>query len=189
MHAAGGAQPPDEALRGDEVQCGREVVRRDTDVEQPRDGGRCVVRVQRRQHEVAGLRGLDRDVGRLRIANLADHDDVRILPQERTQCGREREPGLFGDTDLADAVELDFGGILDRADVVRVAIEHLQRAVERQRLAAAGRTRDEYEAMRRAYRGLHRGCLLRVEAEAGEREVRWHGFQPPQHQLFTEQRR
>ena len=91
--------------------------------------------------------------------------------------------GLFGDADLADAVELDLGGILDRADVVRVAIEHLQRAIERQRLAAAGRTRDEYEAMRGAYRGLHRGSLLRVEAEAGECEVGRHGFEPPQHQL------
>src|SRR5918994_3025491 len=41
-----------------------------------RDRRRRVVRVQRRQHEVAGERRLDRDLGRLAVADLADHDHV-----------------------------------------------------------------------------------------------------------------
>ncbi|MDR8938901.1 hypothetical protein FEP65_05820 [Burkholderia multivorans] len=113
---------------------------------------------------MAGLRGLDGDVGRFGIADLADHDDVRILPQQRAQRGREREAGFFRDADLVDAVELDFGRIFDRADVVGIAIEHLQRAVQRQRLAAAGRARDEHEAVRCADRRFHRARLLRIEA-------------------------
>lgn len=43
--------------------------------------------------------------------------------------------------------------------------------------------------MRCAYRGFHRGRLLRVEAEPGEREVGRQGFEAPQHEFFTEQRR
>jgi hypothetical protein len=57
-------------------------------------------------------------------------------PVAAARCGGEGEAGLFRDADLVDAVELDLGRILDRADVVRVPIEHLQRAIERQRLAA-----------------------------------------------------
>jgi hypothetical protein len=43
-----------------------------------------VVRVQRREHEVTRLRRLDRDLGGLEVANFADHDDVRVLAQERS---------------------------------------------------------------------------------------------------------
>ena len=41
--------------------------------------------VQRAEHEVAGLRGLDRDRHRLEIAQLADQDDVGILAQRGAQ--------------------------------------------------------------------------------------------------------
>ena len=61
----------------------RDVERRDAHVQQARQRRRRVVGVQRRQHHVAGLRGLDRDVGGLEVADFADHDDVRILAQER----------------------------------------------------------------------------------------------------------
>jgi hypothetical protein len=49
---------------------------------------RCVVRVQRREHEVAGQRRLHGDLRRLEIAYLADHDDVGILAQDRAQRAR-----------------------------------------------------------------------------------------------------
>ena len=35
-----------------------------------------------------GERGLDRDLGGLEVADLADHDDVRVLPQEGAQAHR-----------------------------------------------------------------------------------------------------
>jgi hypothetical protein len=37
------------------------------------------------KHDVAGERGLGRDLGRLEIADLADEDDVGILAQQRAQ--------------------------------------------------------------------------------------------------------
>ena len=35
---------------------------------------------------------LDRDLGRLVVADLADQDDVRVGPQDRTKRGGERQP-------------------------------------------------------------------------------------------------
>jgi hypothetical protein len=62
-----------------------------------------VVRVQRREHEVAGEGGLDRDLGRLAVADLADHHHVRVGAQDRPQRGREREPGARVDLHLVDS--------------------------------------------------------------------------------------
>ena len=53
-----------------------------------RAGG--VAGVQRREHEVAGERGLDRDVGGLAVADLADHDHVGVGAQHRAQARRRR---------------------------------------------------------------------------------------------------
>jgi hypothetical protein len=50
-----------------------------------------VVGVERREHQVAGERGLDADLGGLEVADLADHDDVGVLAQERAQRRGERE--------------------------------------------------------------------------------------------------
>ena len=51
-----------------------------------------VVGVQRREHQVAGERGLDGDLGGLEVADLADHDDVGVLAQEGAQRGGEVQP-------------------------------------------------------------------------------------------------
>ncbi len=64
--------------------------------------------MQRRQHEVTGLGGLDGDLGGFEVTNLTHHDHVRILPQERFQRGRESQPDLGIDVDLVDAREIDF---------------------------------------------------------------------------------
>ena len=71
-----------EALGEDEVDRGGDQERLDAHVEQAGDGRRGVVGVQRGEHQVAGERGLDRDLRGLEVADLADHDDVGVLPQE-----------------------------------------------------------------------------------------------------------
>ena len=78
---------------------------------------RRIVGVQRREHEVAGLRGLHRDLRGLRVADLADQDDVGILPQDRAQRARERQLDLLVDLRLVDAGDLILDRILDRDDV------------------------------------------------------------------------
>ena len=64
-----------------------------------------VVGVQRREHEVAGERRLHRDLRGLEVADLADHDDVRVLAQDRAQGAREGQLDPRVDLRLADAVE------------------------------------------------------------------------------------
>ena len=49
------------------------------------------IRMERRQDEMARERGFDRDSGRLSIAHLADHDDVRIRTQKGAHRMGERE--------------------------------------------------------------------------------------------------
>ena len=63
----------------------------DAHVEQARDGADAVVGVQGRQHQVPGQRRLHRDLGGLLLADLADHDDVRVLSQDVLQDLREGE--------------------------------------------------------------------------------------------------
>ena len=82
---------------------------------------RRVVRVQRREHEVAGLRGFHGDVGGFVVADFADHDHVRVLAKKRAQRDREGESGFFAHADLIDAGQLDLRGIFDRAQIARLA--------------------------------------------------------------------
>ena len=63
---------------------GRELV--DDAVDRRRRGRR----VQRAEHQVAGLRRLDRDGDGLQVAQLADQHDVGILAQRRAQRVLER---------------------------------------------------------------------------------------------------
>ena len=51
-----------------------------------------VVGVERREHQVAGERGLDRDLRGLEVADLADHDDVRVLAQEARSAAAKLRP-------------------------------------------------------------------------------------------------
>ena len=67
------------------------------------DRRRRVVGVQRREDEVAGERGLDGDLRRLAVADLADHDDVGVGAHHRAQAVGERQAGLRVDLHLRDA--------------------------------------------------------------------------------------
>jgi hypothetical protein len=99
--------------------------------------------MQRAHDEVARERCLDADAGSLGVAHLADEDDVRILPQERSQHGRERGPRLGVDLDLRDAVEVVFDGVLDGNDIDVLRTARVECAVQCRALARAGRPRHE----------------------------------------------
>jgi hypothetical protein len=88
------AQAARQALGGDQDHAGGDVERRDAHVAHARQRGGRVVGVQRGQHQVAGLRGLDGDVGGFQVADFADHDDVRILAQEGRSATAKVRPAL-----------------------------------------------------------------------------------------------
>ena len=101
----------------------------DAHVEQAVERGRSVIGVQRRQHQVSCQRRLHGNLRGLEIADFPDHDDVRILPHDRTQCIGERQVDLRPDLDLVDAGHLIFDRILDRQDLHIGTIERVERRV------------------------------------------------------------
>ena len=108
-----------------------------------------VERVERREHEVAGFRGDERRLDRLEIPQLADEDDVGILPKRAAHRVRERARvdrhlALADDGAVVTVEELDW--ILDRHHVGRPRGVHvIHERGERGALAAAGRSGHEHE--------------------------------------------
>src|SRR5687767_14108914 len=99
-----------ESLRQHAVQCGYKLIRLDAHVEESSEHVDDVVGVNGGEDEVAGERRLNRDLRRLGVADLADHDLVRVVAEDRPQTARERQALLLVDRNLRDAAQL----ILDR---------------------------------------------------------------------------
>ena len=112
------AEHADEPLRDRGHERGRDQERLDAHVEQAGGDRRRVVGVDRREHEVSGERGVDRDLRGLDVSDLADHDDVGVLPDDRAQGRRKRQAGPRIDRHLVDARDLILDRVLDRDDVV-----------------------------------------------------------------------
>ena len=96
------------------------------------------------------------------VADLADHDDVGVGAHHRAQARGEVQPRLGVDLHLLDAGELVLDRVLDGDDVLLGRVQHLQRGVERRRLARAGGPGDEDRAVR-AREGLDEALALGVD--------------------------
>ncbi len=84
------AQLPHQSLGDHGAQRRFEEEALDAEVEQPRHCGGRGFGVQGGQHQVARQGRMNRDMCGLRVAHLADHDDVRVLAHEGTHGGCER---------------------------------------------------------------------------------------------------
>ena len=105
----------------------------------------------RGEHEVAGLGRGEREADRLEVAELADEDHVGVLAQ-RAASAALNELRLHADLALVDEAALrlvhELDRILEREDVPgRRLVDVVDHRGERRRLAAAGRTGDEHEAL------------------------------------------
>ena len=90
---------------------------------------------------MACKRGVHRDASGLVVTNLTDHDDIRRLTQDRTECSRKCHADAGIDWHLVDAVHLIFDGIFHR-DQLPVGLVHVvQATVERGRFSRAGGAR------------------------------------------------
>ena len=145
--------------------------------------------MQRREHEVSGERRLDRDAAGFEISNLTDHDDVRILPQERLQRRGEGHADLVAHQDLIDAEHVVLDGIFRRHDVDVDQIDLRQRRVKRRRFAGAGWAGDEHHAVwvHHRFHQVLLGAGLDAELLEIERQVAL--IENSQHDLLAEQRR
>src|SRR4051812_27929244 len=163
--------------------------RLDTHLVQARERTGRVVRMQRREYEVARQRGLDRDLGGLAVANLADHHDVGVGAEDRAQRGREGQARALVDLHLVDAAEPELDRILDRDDVDLRPVDLGQRRVKRRRLTRAGRPRHEDRAGRAADHRLHLRAHVVREAELRQRRRLLRLVEQTHHDLFALDRR
>ena len=127
------------------------VVLRGVRVHDAIDGLRRAARVQRAQHQVPGLCGLERERDGVHVAELADEDHVRVLAQSGPQSVLERahvraELALHDLGARAPVHELD--RILEREDVERLALVDLaDHRRQRRGLAGARGPGHEHQAV------------------------------------------
>ena len=155
----------DEALGDDGGEGVRDHPRLDAEVDQAHDRLHRARGVKRREDEVPGERGLQRDRRRLGVADLADEDDVGVLAQDRAQPRREGEARARVGLSLVDRRDVDLDGVLQRHHVHARRVEELHERVERRRLARPGRTARHHEALGPAHDVADARTDLRVEPE------------------------
>ena len=112
---------------------------------------RHIRRMQRREHQVAGLPRRQRNLHRFRIAHLANHDDIGRLAERGAQRGWKIRR-IDADFDLLDHAllmrVLVLDRIFDRDDVLRVApVDLVDQRRHRRRLSRAGGAADEDQAV------------------------------------------
>ncbi len=138
---------------------------------------------------MARERRLHRKLGGLGVADLTDHHDVRVLTQHSAQRLGEGEVDPLVDLCLVHAGQLVLDRVLDGDDVVALAGEVAQEAVQRRGLTGTGGARDQDQALGPVDRGEHLLHLLRREADVGQGELLRALAQDADHDLLAVHRR
>ena len=99
------------------------------------------------ENKVSSQRSLDGDLGRFVVADFADEDDVGGLPQHGPDDAREVEADVVLDLHLVDAGQVVLDRVLGGDDLPVRPVQLVQGGVQRGRLAGAGRTGDEEDAV------------------------------------------
>ena len=134
---------------------------------------------------MAGEGSLNGDLGRLAVADLAHHDDVRILPQNRAQPVRERELDLGIHLHLTDTLQLILDRVFDRDDVALGRVDGGERSVEGRGLAAPGRPGDEHDAVTLMDQPIDERRGPTREPELLEAEQRRRSVEEPKHHTLA----
>ena len=122
LHAAF-AHAPHQPLGQHGVQSGRNEERLDAHVDQAHGRGQGVVGVQGREHQVAGERGAQPDLGGLLVADLTHQHDIRVLTQGGAQHAGEGQFDLGVDLYLVDARQAVFHRVFHGDDLFLRAVE------------------------------------------------------------------
>ena len=136
-------------------------------VKDTRQRARGFARVQRRNHQMPRFGRLDRGAHRLQIAQLGDHNHIRVLPQ-RALHGVRKGLRVAAHLALADQAALVFEDELDRvlnADDVRLprAGDGLRHAAQRGGFAGARGARDQDQAIAHGREPGHGRAVAQVD--------------------------
>ena len=145
--AAMHAEAAHQALRDHANQRGGTDIGLDPDIGEARDTGGRVVRVQRGEDEVAGLRGLHGRPGGLLIADLTNQHHIRILAEDRPQRAGKGQLDLLVDLRLVHTGDLVFDRIFNRDDVRPLRAHRGQRRAQRRGLARPSRPDNQNHAV------------------------------------------
>src|SRR5215831_15031177 len=136
--AARQTDPTHQPLRYDPDEGRGDKRRLDLQVEEARQGGDGAVGVQRAEEEVARLGGAEGDLGRLLVADLPHHDDLRVMTEEGAEIGREGVADVLVDLGLAQFLVHVLHRVLRGEDADLRSVELHQARVERGGLAGTG---------------------------------------------------
>lgn len=103
----------DEALSDKKANGTRENRVRADEVDHAREGSGGGVRVEGREDEVTGNRGLDSSAGGVGVANLTDHDDVRVETEDGAEAVGERTAVVRINRNLGDASDTVFDRVFE----------------------------------------------------------------------------
>ncbi len=92
-------------------------------------------------------RSLHRHLRSLVVADLADHDDVRILAQQRAHAGGKSKLNVCLHLNLIKSRFHHFNGILDGGNIHFAGGQLLQRGIQGRRLARSGGAGDQDDAV------------------------------------------
>jgi hypothetical protein len=146
--AAAFADHAHQALGQHGLQRAAHHVARHAHVHQAQRRGGGVVGVQGGEHQVAGHRGAQADLGGFLVAHLTHQHDVRVLAQGRAQHAGKTELDLLVHLHLVDALQAVFDRVLDGDQLLFHRIQFGQGTVQRGGLAAARRASHQHQAVR-----------------------------------------
>ena len=121
-------------------QRGGKNIRFDAHFEQSDDGAGSVVGMQGGEHKMTRQARLDRDGSRFRITDFGDHDDIRVVPQDRAETFGKGESRLRMNLALSRSVDLVFDRVFQGNDVLGRILDFLKDRHQGCRLPATGRT-------------------------------------------------
>ena len=147
LHLASQANCADQTLGQDAAQRRDEVVGFDSHVPKAANHVEGIVRVNSGEDQVARQRGLNRDLCRFQVPDLAHHDLVRVMAQDRPEPARKRHALFLVHRDLDHALELVLHRILNRDDLVLLGIDLIDRGIQGRCLAAPGRACHQHHAV------------------------------------------
>src|SRR6266446_10119068 len=95
-----------------------------------------------------GQTGVRGDARSLKVANFADHDDVRRLAEDRAQSRRKSHADLRIHWHLVDPVHLIFNRLFHRDDLAVWFVDVIEAGVKGGRLTGPGRASDKENPVR-----------------------------------------
>ena len=94
------------------------------------------------------LAGLEGNGSGFRIPYLTNHNNIWILPEDRSESSCEGDSGLRIYLDLIDALNVELNGIFHSDDIDRWRIKLVEAGIECRGLPASSRARDEHDPLR-----------------------------------------